>query len=184
MNVIGLCILIGAVLISGCVPQKVRVYHEPLGALSILDETKRLVQVSDISWEIPSAWQKLPPKEMRLDGYEINNGTGASARVTISVFPSMRGQLTANINRWRGQLGLSPIQKEQLSQYHSTKKIGGIQFVVSAFTSQDTKRKLVVAIATFHDQDYFFKLMGDSNLIETINPQFMAMLESVTHVPH
>jgi hypothetical protein len=184
MNVIGLCIIIGALLISGCVPQKVRVYHEPVGALSIIDETKQLVQVRDISWKIPSAWKKLPPQNMRLDGYEINNSAGNSARVTISAFPSMRGQLTANINRWRGQLGLAAIQKDQLSQYHSTKKIGGIEFSIAAFTSPDTKTKLVVAIATFHDQDYFFKLMGASNVVAAINPQFIAMLESVSHVQH
>tara|TARA_A100001015_G_C14992446_1_gene714619 strand:- start:1187 stop:1744 length:558 start_codon:yes stop_codon:yes gene_type:complete len=167
-----------------CVPQKVRVYKEPISELSIIDDNKQLVQVRDISWKIPTHWKKLPPQKMRLDGYTLSSSTGESVTITISVFPTMEGQLLANINRWRGQLQLSPIVKAELSEVYSKKVIGSTSFGVCELSSPKINTNMMVAIASFHDQDYFFKITGDSKFMAQMKSQFISVLESVTHVPH
>lgn len=58
---------------------------------------------SGLEWKAPESWKKQPPGPMESAVYR----TGQGVKVSISKLTS--GQdLLANINRWRGQIGLKP----------------------------------------------------------------------------
>jgi hypothetical protein len=61
-------------------------------------------------WKMPPTWTKSPPRQMVMAAYQTSNGS-ATAEVTVSSFDGPTGGLLANVNRWRGQVGLGPIDE-------------------------------------------------------------------------
>ncbi|MBD3672215.1 MAG: hypothetical protein HUJ26_01700 [Planctomycetaceae bacterium] len=65
------------------------------------------------TWEIPDDWSELPGKPMRFTTYQVGPG---GPELSISMLPSPADEVegaVANINRWRGQLGLSDLETDQ-----------------------------------------------------------------------
>lgn len=71
---------------------------------------------SETPWTAPEGWEPLadvPP--MRLATYIIEDPEGP-VEVAISRFPGDVGGVLANINRWRGQVGLPPVGEGDLEE--------------------------------------------------------------------
>jgi hypothetical protein len=63
-------------------------------------------QAVDASWPIPEGWTVDPQQRpMRLATFRAGEG-GNSLEVALSEFPGDTGGILANVNRWRGQVGL------------------------------------------------------------------------------
>ena len=62
-------------------------------------------------WTIPPDWQALPPSQFLLAEFAITGTNGAKAEVNVAEMGGEGGGLLANVNRWRGQLGLRPISE-------------------------------------------------------------------------
>jgi hypothetical protein len=60
-------------------------------------------------WEVPAGWQQQPPGSMVIGRFALG-AQDAKAEVTVSSFPGDTGGLVANVNRWRGQVGLEPVE--------------------------------------------------------------------------
>jgi len=83
-----------------------------------------------LRWVAPESWAALPPVSMRVAGYRLSDAAGASAELTITAFPGDVGGDLANINRWRGQIGLAPIAAEALATEIQRLRFGGREFKV------------------------------------------------------
>jgi len=68
----------------------------------------------EISWQAPATWGKGRASSMRLASFAIPLEDGESADVSLTRLSGMAGGLLANVNRWRGQIGLSPVAADQL----------------------------------------------------------------------
>ncbi len=67
-------------------------------------------------WTIPDGWEEDPePRRMRLATYVVPDSSGR-VEVAMSRFPGRVGGILANMNRWRGQMGLSPITDAELDE--------------------------------------------------------------------
>ena len=70
--------------------------------------------VSDVpfSWDVPESWQAIPGSAMRMANFTF----GESAEGQC-YFPMLRGGggLLLNLNRWRGQMGLDPVDEAALA---------------------------------------------------------------------
>ncbi len=65
-------------------------------------------------WTAPDSWRAVPgERPMRLATYEIPDADGP-VEVAITRFPGDVGGMLANINRWRGQIGLGPITEADI----------------------------------------------------------------------
>ena len=65
-------------------------------------------------WTAPESWRFVPgERSMRLATYEIPD-EGGPIEVAITRFPGDVGGMLANINRWRGQVGLGPITQADI----------------------------------------------------------------------
>ncbi|MBX3315730.1 MAG: hypothetical protein KF902_02575 [Phycisphaeraceae bacterium] len=65
-------------------------------------------------WVAPAAWTEDPaPRLMRLATYMAPDPAGP-VEVAITRFGGIVGGELANINRWRGQMGLGPIGEDEL----------------------------------------------------------------------
>jgi hypothetical protein len=66
------------------------------------------------NWQVPSGWKAAGPKPMRLASFDIPDAAG-NGDVSISKLSGNGGGLLANVNRWRGQVGLAPLEASALA---------------------------------------------------------------------
>ncbi len=136
------------------------------------------------AWVTPTNWVEKPPTQMLLAKYSIVNGE-ASADVTISFFPGDVGGTLANVNRWRGMVGLHAIGGEDLDKTTESLDVPGIKPIIVDVSGNSTKtgrpNRLVGVIWPREGQTWFYKLMGDSALVDKEKLPFKQFVQSVRY---
>ncbi len=137
----------------------------------------------------PPSWKPLPAQEPRKAVFAVGEGP-QPAQVTLINFPSNEGSLIAdplaNINRWRGELGLGEIQKEALASETQAIDVDG-QAATYAAMIPDTakpeqsqaKEATLAAIVKNGDQVWFIKLKGERELVKKRQDEFKSFLKSL-----
>lgn len=92
--------------------------HPPIGAGGMAmpsggTASASVAAANSITWAAPDHWAAKPLGAMRRGSFAAKNAAG-EADCSIFVFPAATNPLLANINRWRGQIGLAPITEAQL----------------------------------------------------------------------
>ena len=78
------------------------------------------------TWTLPAGWQQLPGNSMRFATIEITTDEAPlEVSVTVLPLPPQDGILT-NVNRWRGQMGLSPLSRAGLAADTTSVKAGDV----------------------------------------------------------
>lgn len=90
-------------------------------------------------WKVPASWQSATPGAMLLAKFVATGDAGAKVDITVSSFPGDVGGLLANINRWRGQLGLPGLKEAELPSQTSSLDLGGIAGTVMDASGTDSK---------------------------------------------
>jgi hypothetical protein len=96
------------------------------------------------------------------------------------------GGLAANVNRWRGQLGLAPIAEADKLQETLTPvdtPSGKAMFVDMTGTDARTGKqaRLVGAIVPQSGQTWFYKLMGDEQIVGREKNAFQKFVQSAKY---
>jgi hypothetical protein len=63
-------------------------------------------------WDLPSGWTERPQTQMRLANFLVQGNTDAECFLTL--LGGDGGGMLANINRWRSQMGLSPMEAAEV----------------------------------------------------------------------
>lgn len=133
---------------------------------------------SDLRWTAPDAWTPKTGSSMRKGSYAVK-GAGAEADLAITAFPGDTGGLHANLNRWRGQVGLAPGSPAELdASVQHLDGLGGLHFDVVDLVGPSGTR-LLGAITSFNGNSWFFKLMGPDALVAAEKPAFVQFLHTV-----
>ncbi|HXA14734.1 MAG TPA: hypothetical protein VNW23_06365 [Opitutaceae bacterium] len=135
-----------------------------------------------LTWSAPADWSAKPLGSMRLGSFTVRSPDGADADVSIIAFPGEAGGLLANLNRWRGQLGLAPIAEGDLSDATTILDgTGGLHFTVVDFAGQSggAPARLLGAIVPFGDKTYFFKMTGPDAPVAHAKTAFLDFLKTV-----
>ena len=99
---------------------------------------------------------------------------------TVVALPGDAGGEPANVNRWSGQIGLTPINEGQLSKARRSVKSRLGAVTVYDFTGEGTKKpRLVVGLIKVDDTTWYFKLMGDEGAVGKNKPAFLKLLEGL-----
>jgi hypothetical protein len=139
------------------------------------------------AWTIPAGWQEMPPSEFLLAKFSITNADGAgTAQVNVSSLAGEGGGLTANVNRWRGQLGLSPItQEDEFSKIVTSLAVANGQGELVDLTGTDAKTgkpgRLVGVVLPQNGQTWFYKLMGDELTVAQQKDAFIKFVQSAKY---
>lgn len=102
-----------------------------------LDTVEYEAQQQRPTWNTPEAWEELPQSGMRLATLRIPHDDTA-LELTVIGLPRVGdwdSQVLDNVNRWRGQLGLSPISEKQAADLPS-RSVGGRTLVVVTLAGQ------------------------------------------------
>jgi hypothetical protein len=153
---------------------------EPAPGASMADTSVPTAAGADLVWEAPPAWKAKPATAMRKGSYGVP-GDGGEAELSVTAFPGDVGGELANVNRWRGQVGLAPLRAEELDSAVSRLEANGLSFtIVELFPQGDPGAKAIVgAIVPFGGSTWFFKLMGPGAPVKASKPAFMEFLHTV-----
>ncbi|HTA95560.1 MAG TPA: hypothetical protein VK769_05490, partial [Verrucomicrobiae bacterium] len=142
---------------------------------------------SNSIWTIPADWQQLPASEFLVAKFSIAGADGASAQVNVSSLAGEGGGVLANVNRWLGQLGLGPLKNEmELAHLPPSMDLpGGGHLTIVDFTGTDSKTgkpaRLVGAIVPQGGQTWFYKLMGDEQVVAQQKDAFIEFIQSAKY---
>ena len=134
------------------------------------------VQAADtpsLRWRAPAGWQTKPGSAMRKGSYAV----GGDAEVAVTAFPGDVGGVLANVNRWRGQVGLAPISDAELSQAALPIDVNGLHFVV--IDAAGSSSRIVAALLPWQGATWFFKLTGPADAVGKARPEFLEFLKTV-----
>src|SRR6185437_5784991 len=74
---------------------------------------------------LPAGWKEITNPPMLRAKYVIQGNGGSIADVNVSMLNGTGGGVMANVTRWRGQLGLSPMTEEDFSKQTQTVEVAG-----------------------------------------------------------
>lgn len=132
-----------------------------------------------LTWTLPKGWTETrasggmryatlkPPIEGRID-------------VSVITLPGTAGGELANVNRWRGQIGLPPTDDAGLATSRSAVKApaGGVS--VYDFTSEGpTPSRMVAGLLVTSGNSWFIKMVGDPGPVASARRDFISLLETL-----
>jgi hypothetical protein len=135
---------------------------------------------ADLTWEAPAAWTPKAPGPMRKASFGVP-GAGGEAELSITAFPGDVGGELANVNRWRGQVGLSSLPPSELDSAVSRVESGGLKIaIVEILAEGDPNGKSILgAIIPVDGSTWFFKLSGPASAVKASKPAFIGFLHTV-----
>jgi len=137
------------------------------------------------SWQVPSGWQEAPAGQFLVAKYMVSGGGAGQAAVNISMSQGDGGGLAANVNRWRGQLGLPPLSGADLNQSVSAVDTQGGKASFVEMTGTDARTgqnsRLVGAIVPLGGRTWFYKLMGNAQTVEAQKEAFTAFVKTAKY---
>lgn len=142
-----------------------------------------------IHWQKPDGWQEQPARSMRVASFSVASPDGRQADLAITTFPGDVGGDFANVNRWRGQIQLPPIAETELPGVIALIDLPAGKFLWVDLTSDATlidgkyRARILGAWLKQADRTWFFKLAGESDLVESQREVFFAFLRSVSFDP-
>jgi hypothetical protein len=125
-------------------------------------------------WSAPASWQTQAPGQMQLAAFSV---AGGKATLTVSSFPGDVGGALANVNRWRGQLGLAPIAAGELTSALTPAETGGGAAQIA--DASGVSERLIGAILPRDGATWFFKLKGEAAAVASEKENFTAFLKSL-----
>lgn len=148
--------------------------------VSAPDETAASAARSGRPWVVPAGWIEAPdPRPMRLATYTVPALAGP-VEVAVSRFAGRVGGDLANVNRWRGQMGLPPIGADELDERivrFSAPGYDGYQTRIEAPTG------VMLAAGVYDasiDQMWFVRAtVGESDEADRIQADLFGMARSI-----
>jgi hypothetical protein len=131
----------------------------------------------DLKYDAPPEWSPGKANAFSLAAFKVVDGD-AQADITVS---TAGGELLANVNRWRGQLSLPPIDAAELSKsIQKIETLGTTGAYVEIVGPEGAKRESILGVqAEAGGRTWFVKLKGDAKLAEQEKPRFEAFVKSL-----
>lgn len=186
-------------LLTGCDRDAVRTYQVPKekvatpatipnphggGAGGMMTGGAPAPSAPSVRWQLPAGWEELEPNQFRVGNFRIPEADGPGAEVTIIPLPGMAGTDLANVNRWRGQVGLPPVAETELSGLSDKVSIGGedgVLFDLAGGQPADgAKLRMLSAILRRGDTAWFIKATGPDELVAGQREAFVKFLAGLS----
>lgn len=136
-----------------------------------------------LNYRAPDGWKEIPPQDrISLTAFRVSDGS-KTAIVTVTALSGPAGGLLGNVNRWREQVQLGPIDEEQLHKDVKEVRVDGLpaQYVdLVGPESAGPRRERILSVLVARDgQSWFIKMKGQPELVGAQKPAFEAFLHTV-----
>lgn len=136
-------------------------------------------------WQVPDAWKAQPAPQMVHSKWTVTGDAGASADVTVSVFPGETGGLVANLNRWRSQVGLPPSSEGELNALQNNFEVLGGKATLVDFLGSHPENggpwRIVAAVVRKDGSSWFYKLLGHPSAVESHREAFVKFVQTAQY---
>ena len=184
-------LLLIAAALAGCGRDPVKVYRlsnddsssaapPPNTAAAAPGQTDNSAAQPQLQWTLPAGWTEVAPGEMSIASFKVSGPNGVEADVTVVPLPGLAGGDTANVNRWRGQVGLPEATADDLQKIAEAVQVGDQPATMYDLAGSDHAKRILGVMHQRTGTTWFFKMMGDAALVEQQKPQFTAFLKSLT----
>jgi hypothetical protein len=130
-----------------------------------------------IKWTTPEGWTEVPPSSMRYASFSAPADEASKIDISVVTFPGDGGSDSDNVNRWRGQMGLAPVDASTV-----TSQVAPLKTADTTFSTTDIAGDKTRTIAAWTRRDgrvWFFKATGPTAAVEKEKPNFVKFIESV-----
>ena len=156
--------------------QTYSVPKEPVPSLLSLGSAQPQAASSrPLTWTVPTGWDEKPASRMRLGQFVVRGTNETKAELAVMAFPGDVGGELMNVNRWRGEVGLEPI--EQRDVVSELVAIGSEKGRLYEFVG--AQQSTLVGWELKDETSYFFKLRGDKTVVAAARPAMNEFLKSV-----
>src|SRR6266581_2141807 len=124
-----------------------------------------------IKWEMPEGWTEVPPSSMRYASFSASAENGDKIDISVVTFAGDGGSDADNVNRWRGQIGLAPIDENTLNSQIAPLKTADTTFATTDIAG--AKARTIAAWTRRDGRVWFFKATGPNAAVEKEKPNFV-----------
>ncbi len=136
-----------------------------------------------LKYTLPDGWKEKALTQLRVASFEIS-GNGQTADVSVIPLGSMSGGDAANVNRWRGQVGQAPLDETELKKIVESVEIAGqpgeLYDIAGTSPGSGDAARILGGILHGDTATWYFKMMGNADLVEKQKANFTAFLKSVS----
>ena len=137
-----------------------------------------------------ASWQRQPPSPLRKLSYLISKPDGTRCEVSLVTLGWGAGGILENVNRWRGQLGLPPLDDASLQKELKTPLTTALgKVLIVDFTGSPEKGdpsrdgRIIAGILDRGNETVFFKLRGNPTLTGKSQGDFVKWIGTVRFQP-
>src|SRR5262249_21975992 len=133
-----------------------------------------------LNYTTPDGWTKAANTQFSVLTFRVQEG-GRTAEVTVSPLGGPAGGLLANVNRWRGQLGMPPATEADLAKEVRQLTVAGAPApYVDLGGPEAAGGQRILAVAAAHGgQTWFIKMKGPADVVGKQKAAFEAFAASV-----
>ena len=180
--------LIVILLLNSCDKPEVTVYEIPKETSEITEnfleqppvntpQSKPDTQALPIFWQVPDSWESKMATKFRKGSFLATTQHGV-VDISVISFPGDTGGLVNNINRWLGQVGLSPIQDVSVDSRIEIRKLEDRYPLYTMFLEGSSK-SILGAILVLSEETWFFKGSGSTAAVSSQKENFQQMILSL-----
>ncbi len=164
--------------LSGCQKPEITVIDvpkpRPVSAVAFSSKANQ----SRFHYQLPTGWTETNPGPMHLAQFSIPVD-GEVVMVSVTTLGGDAGGLLSNVNRWRGQLGLTPINDDGLTKIKSEISGKRLTFTVVDMVNPGSAKRVIGAVTRTESDTWFVKLEGTSAQLDRVKPQWDAFIRTV-----
>ena len=134
-----------------------------------------------LQYTLPAGWEKKALSPMRVASFGISQD-GKQADVSVIPLGGMAGTDPANVNRWRGQVGLGPLAEADVSKLAEKVSVGAepadLYDLAGTAPGNGEAQRILGVILHRDDTAWFFKMTGDAGAGGTTETRVHCLFEN------
>jgi hypothetical protein len=131
-----------------------------------------------LKWTLPKGWAQTMSGGMRYA--TLKPSVSGRIEASVVVLPGPAGGELANVNRWRGQIGLEPVDESALGASRKTFNTKAGTVSVFDFQSEgQNKSRVIAGLTVSQGNTWFVKMTGDADPVAAARADFIHLLESL-----
>ncbi len=133
---------------------------------------------NSVVWQAPADWELEATGQFLTAAYGLPGG----GRVTVSKLGGDGGGLAANVNRWRGQVGMKPVSEEELGGLPVEVPGSGKQMLLYNLAPENLAADadgILAAVLPLDSETWYFKFTAPTEILREKGGVFMDFLRTV-----
>lgn len=191
LNIIG-ALAATAWLATGCGRDEIKVYRVPKESPAPVEQSAMPPGHPDVgasamgaaptsapplTWQTPGGWEEVPPGTMRVASFKVTGPNGQAADVSIIPLARSGGDDLSNVNRWRDQVGQSPLSEAELKPLAQPVEVSGQP--ATLYEQAGDATRILAVIQRRAGTAWFFKMTGSGTFVAQQKPAFIEFLKSI-----